>query len=202
MRAKTKALTLAICAVLLVVTTVFVTVAYLTSSDSVTNTFTVGKVIITLDETDVDLSGQKDGETRVKTNQYKLMPGHSYVKDPIVHVDANSEKCWVFVKVVNEIAAIEDAASTVADQMTANDWTAVSGAENVYAYKEIVNAGTDVKVFESFKISGSVEGSALEAYEGKTIVVTAYAVQADGFDSAAAAWTAAGFEWFPGGEFK
>lgn len=54
MRTKTKALTLSLCAVLLVVTTVFATMAYLTSQDSVNNTFTVGKVEITLDEAQVN----------------------------------------------------------------------------------------------------------------------------------------------------
>ncbi len=193
MKAKTKALALAICAVLLVITTVFVTVAYLTSSDTVTNTFTVGKVAITLDETDVDLNGTKDGDTRVKANTYKLMPGHTYTKDPIVHIDANSEDCWVFVKVVNEIAAIEDNTKTVEAQMTENGWTAVDGATNVYAYKEIANANDNINVFANFKINGSINGTTLATYENKTIVVTAYAVQADGFDTAAAAWTAANF---------
>ena len=58
MKTKTKALALALCAVLLVVSTVFVTMAYLTSkTDVVTNTFTVGKVTITLDEAKVDEYG-------------------------------------------------------------------------------------------------------------------------------------------------
>ena len=41
-------LSLALCAILLVSATVATTVAYLTSQDAVTNTFTVGKVAITL----------------------------------------------------------------------------------------------------------------------------------------------------------
>ena len=44
-----KALLLAACAVLLVVATIFGTVAYLTDKDTVNNTFTVGKVDIKLD---------------------------------------------------------------------------------------------------------------------------------------------------------
>ena len=193
MKTKIKALVLACCAVLLVVTTVFVTVAYLTSNDKVTNTFTVGNVAITLDETDVDLSGNADGQTRVKANTYKLMPGHEYTKDPTVHIDDASEDCWVFVKVVNEIEAIE-ADTTVATQMTNNGWTLVEGETNVYAYKEVANAGEDLTVFESFKVKGDVTNEALAAYAAKTVVVTAYAIQADGFDTAAAAWTAADFQ--------
>ena len=73
------------------------------TSDAVINTFTVGNVELTLNETDVDLYGEKDGETRVTENSYKLIPGHTYTKDPIVYVTAGSEPCYVFVKVENQI---------------------------------------------------------------------------------------------------
>ena len=76
-----KTLTVVIALVLVVVMSVAGTVAYLTSTKTVTNTFTVGKVEITLDETDVDVYGSKDGETRVAENTYKLIPGHTYTKD-------------------------------------------------------------------------------------------------------------------------
>ena len=191
MKTARKALMLILCAALLVSATVMGTLAYLTSqTDTVTNTFTVGNVAITLDEAKVDVYGVKDGNTRVTENNYKLIPGHTYVKDPTVHVTAGSEKCWLFVKVVDEIAAIQDT-TTVAAQMTANKWTAVAGAEGVYAYESIVDAGTaaqDVKVFDNFKIKGNAD---VADYTGKTITIQAYAIQADGFGTAAAAWKAA-----------
>ncbi len=191
MKTKTKALVLACCAVLLVITTVFVTVAYLTDTKTVTNTFTVGKVAITLDEAKVKADGTADGTDRVTQNEYKLMPGHEYTKDPTVHVVAGSEDCWVFVKVENGIADIE-AATTVENQMATN-WTAVEGATNVYAYKEVAKANDDIGVFNKFTVKGDVSNETLATYADKTIIVTAYAVQADGFDTAAAAWTAANF---------
>lgn len=52
-----KTLTVIIALVLVVVMSVAGTVAYLTSSDTVTNTFTVGNVEITLDEAKVDEYG-------------------------------------------------------------------------------------------------------------------------------------------------
>ena len=128
---KTKALLLALCAVALVVTTVFSTMAYLTSNDSVTNTFTVGKVAITLDEADVT----NNTSSRVKTNAYHLLPGNTYTKDPTVHVAANSEDSWIFVKVVNGIDAIE-ADEPIAAQIEANGWTALTGVADVY-YKNV-----------------------------------------------------------------
>ena len=172
--------------------------AYLTSTDQVVNTFTVGNVAITLDEADVDNSTPGEND-RDKANAYKLMPGHTYTKDPIVHVDSTSENCYLFVKVANEITAIEGE-TTVAAQMTAKGWGAVDGVPGVYVYTQnnapaVVTGGSNVTVFENFTISGTVDNATLAAYNNKTITVTAYAIQADGFEGKTASqiWKAAGF---------
>lgn len=191
--------------VLVIALSVAGTYAYLTSQDTVTNTFTVGKVAITMDEAKVDADGKALlNVPRVDNNSYKLMPGHEYSKDPTVHVTENSEACYVFVKVVDEIAAIEvdDAANetpNVAAQIAANNWTALEGVEgvnNVY-YKQVsaaeAKAGIDLTVFEGFAIIDTINNTELAAYNGKTITVTAYAIQADGFDTAKDAWIAAKF---------
>lgn len=198
MKKTKKALLLSLCAVMLVTASVLGTMAYLTSTDEVVNTFTVGNVAITLDETDVDNSTPGEND-RDKANEYKLMPGKEYVKDPIVHVDADSEDCYLFVKVANEIADIEDT-KTVLEQMGEHGWVAVDGAEGVYVYTQndvlaVVKGDTDVTVFDTFKVSGNVDNDTLANYTGKKIDVTAYAIQADGFDGKTASeiWTAAGF---------
>lgn len=95
MKTKSKALLLTLCAVLLVAASVLGTMAYLTSTDTVTNTFTVGKVEIKLDETDVT----NPNGPRVKANSYKLMPGTTYTKDPTVTVLNGSEASYVRMKV-------------------------------------------------------------------------------------------------------
>lgn len=206
---KSKAILMALCAVLLVAASVMGTLAYLTSTDSVTNTFTVGKVEITLDEADVNADGTPvQGADRVDANEYHLLPGHTYAKDPIVHVDADSEDCYLFVKVVNEIAAIEEkgtteapATTTVAAQMAAKGWKAVDGQTGVYVYTNktenpvAVEGGANVTVFEKFVIDDNVNNTTLAGYNNKTITVTAYAVQADGFETKTAAqiWGDAGF---------
>lgn len=103
MKTKSKALLLTLCAVLLVAASVLGTMAYLTSTDTVTNTFTVGKVEITLDETDVT----NPNGPRVKANSYKLMPGTTYTKDPTVTVLKGSEDSYVRMKVTfNNAAAL------------------------------------------------------------------------------------------------
>lgn len=198
MKKTKKALLLSLCAVLLVTASVLGTVAYLTSTDKVVNTFTVGNVAITLDETDVDNSTPGDDD-RDKANRYKLLPGHTYTKDPIIHVGANSEDCYLFVKVENGIADIEGE-TTVANQMTAKGWTPVNGVNNVYVYMKsdklaVVKGDTDVKVFDNFIVDGEVNNNTLANYADKTITVTAYAIQADGFEGKTASeiWAAAGF---------
>ena len=187
------------CAVLLVCLSVGATLAYLTSTDSVENTFTVGKVKITLDETDVDVYGVQDGATRVQKNEYKLIPGHPYTKDPTIHVEAGSEKCWLFVKVVDEIKEIE-ADTTIATQMANNKWMALvvndQTVENVYYYEGIVDASAgavDKVVFSNFTLKNDADVASFVGQDGKVsakITVDAYAVQADGFTTAADAWKA------------
>ncbi len=99
-KTKTKALLMSLCAVLLVAASVLGTMAYLTDSKDVKNTFTVGNVSIDLDEAKVNTDGTVvTGADRVKTNSYKLLPGHTYVKDPTVTVLAPSEESYVRMKV-------------------------------------------------------------------------------------------------------
>jgi len=184
-----KVLALVLCAILLVAGSVLGTLAYLTSTTGVVeNTFTAGNVEITLDEAKTDEYGVVDATAgRVQGNEYKLIPGHTYAKDPTVHVDDESEDCWLFVQVVNGLDGNEGE-NTIAAQMAADDnWTLVDGTSNVYAYKEIVSAGADVVVFNTFTLSGDAN---VEALVDASITIQAYAVQSDGFGTAAAAWAA------------
>lgn len=104
-KTKTKALLMSLCAVLLVAASVLGTMAYLTDSKDVKNTFTVGNVAIDLDEAKVDDMGNlvknQDGTLadRVTQNAYKLLPGHEYVKDPTVTVLTPSVESYVRMKV-------------------------------------------------------------------------------------------------------
>lgn len=203
MKKTSKALLLGLCALLLVGASVLGTMAYLTSTTSVTNTFTVGKVEIDLDEAKVDENGTEvPNVDRVKANDYKLMPGHEYKKDPTVHVKTGSEDCYLFVKVSNDIAAIETsvASDKVSAQIIANGWKAVENEDGVYVYTNggntpvAVSAGTDKLVFSKFIIDGAATSDTLKTYvEGKKITINAYAVQADGFanKSIAEIWSAA-----------
>jgi predicted ribosomally synthesized peptide with SipW-like signal peptide len=199
-----KALTLVCCAIILVVASVAGTFAYLTSSISVKNTFTVGNVTISMDEAAVTPYGVVDGTAdpaRRATNEYKLLPSHTYVKDPTIAVKAGSEECYLFVKVENGIAGIEAASGedtkTIEDQMIANGWIKLDGVENVWYYagpqstNSIVAAGNGEKtipVFANFTTSTSAD---VASYADAVVIVTAYAIQADGFNgNVGNAWTA------------
>lgn len=123
MKTKSKALLLTLCAVLLVAASVLGTMAYLTSSDTVTNTFTVGKVEIKLDETDVT----NPTGSRVQANSYKLMPGTTYTKDPTVTVLNGSEASYVRMKVTFNNA--KEIIALCTDPEFADE---VTGVENAY----------------------------------------------------------------------
>lgn len=216
MKTTKKALLLAFCAVLLVVSTVLATMAFLTDSDSVQNTFTFGRVGISLDEADVnDADGDGNTEERVQANEYHLIPGREYTKDPTVHVDADSEDCWLFVKLENGLKDIIDGKATVEDgdaddtvytleaQMEKNGWTLIDEGKGVWAYELKASKSADVKVFDEFKLIDNADVADYVTLKddngkvigGKTIDITAYAIQADGFDTYTDAWTAAPADW-------
>ena len=202
MKKAKKIVALLLCAVLLIGASVAGTLAFLTSKATVTNSFTVGKVVLGedgkagLDEAKVDEYGVAvTPAERVTENTYKLIPGHTYTKDPTVHVGANSEACWLFVKVENGIANIEaattaseDAYTKIAEQVTANGWTLVDGETNIY-YKEAAktgDTGADYVVFGNFRLATD---AAVANYASAKITVTAYAIQKDGL-TVTEAWAA------------
>lgn len=183
---KKKIIAIALCAALAAGGVMAGSLAYLTDTEAVTNTFTVGNVEIVLNETDVDTAGKKDSDARVTENEYHLLPGHTYTKDPTVHVDEDSEDCYVFVTVKNDIADIEcdeDNCDKIAVQMQKNGWILLKDGEktvqydvddtdavnlvDVYAYKTTVAknaADKDLKVFSQFKIDGDVTNTQLAKY--------------------------------------
>lgn len=180
-----KILALLMCAVLLVGASIAGTVAYLTSQDEVTNTFTVGKVEIKLEEYDVDeQTGKKNATVVEGLADLELVPGREIEKNPFITVDENSETCWLFVKIVNGLG---DAVTI--NGLAENGWTAVEGNEGYYKYAYAVGANTVVHVFNSVTCDTDNTYDTLNDISTKKIVVTAYAVQSEGI-SQADAWTA------------
>lgn len=215
---KTKILLTLVCALLLVAASVMGTLAYLKDkTDFVVNTFTVGNVKFDpdpemhggLDEADVtelgeyeyttDDDGQQVKADRVTENTYKLLPGHTYIKDPTVHLSSESEKCYLFVTVTNPITDIEGD-TTIADQMEAKGWKEVDAANGVYVYcgttttegttaanttrkvlePKTVKDDCTIVVFDNFTVEEGLDYTTLKGYANKQITVKAYIIQADG----------------------
>lgn len=211
MKTRSKALLMTLCAVLLVAASVLGTMAYLTSTDEVTNTFTVGQVKIKLDEAKANPDGSLVANAdRVKANEYKLLPGHTYNKDPMVTVLSGSESSYVKMTVTfskaNELDAIFAPGgadlTSIFNGYDAAKWIAKGNTKDATAntrtyefwYKETVGAPTaDVALdalFDSITVPGTITNEQLATIEGMTITVNAYAIQADGFANAEAAWAA------------
>lgn len=186
-----KVLVLTLAFVLVAAMSVGLTLAYLQDSAIVENTFTYGQVGIDLTERDVDNDTNSednvtvDNVVRDRANKYELIPGSTYVKDPTIYVDDKSENCWLFVRVENGLERAE-AGTTIVDQLATNGWALVDGETNVY-WHAIAAANAVVPVFGTFTIASNADVS---AYGNATIKVTAYAVQAENFGTAKAAWDA------------
>ena len=208
---KKKLLIMSVAMVLVCAFAVGMTIAYLTSTDEVVNTFTVGNVQIKLDEAKVNPDGTiVPNVDRVKTNSYKLIPGHTYNKDPMVTVLSGSESSYIKMTVTFSNSSELDAifAPTGADLTSIfngydrTTWIYKGNTENTgnntrtyeFWYKETVAAPTaDIALdalFDSITVPGNINNDQLATIEGMTITVNAYAIQADGFADATAAWAA------------
>lgn len=197
--------------VLVIAMSVAGTYAYLTSTDKVVNTFTVGNVAITLDEAKANADGTLVANAdRVKANSYKLLPGHTYNKDPMVTVKAGSESSYVKMTVTVSKAAELDAIFDpkgadllkIFNNYDRTNWIYMGNTEDASAntrtyefwYKETVAApDADVALdalFDSITVPSGINNDQLKTIEGMTITVNAYAIQADGFANAEAAWAA------------
>ena len=207
---KTKTLTLLLCAVLLVCISVLGTLAYLTSQDTITNTFTVGQVNIHLDEAKVTPDGVVvEGADRVKENAYHLIPGKTYVKDPTLTIEKDSEDAYVRMlveinctKELDEIFAPGVSLTSIFNGYDENTWIYTDEVKDVnkntvtyeFRYKEIVKKPTDNAsldpLFDSITIPATMTGEDLAKINDLKITVIGHAIQATGFDDVDKAWEA------------
>ena len=209
---KKKLLIMSVAMVLVCAFAVGMTIAYLTSTDEVVNTFTVGNVQIKLDEADVDEYGVPQGSPapRVTANTYKLIPGYTYTKDPTVTVLSGSEKSYIKMTVtVTKSDVLDTIFAPNGAQLTeiftgfGSNWEYKSNTEDTenktrtyeFWYKTTVDAREDAvklePLFTSIVVPDFITGDQLAELQTMTITVNAYAIQADGFEgNAEAAWTA------------
>ena len=160
---------LAICAI-----GVGATYAYLASrSQTVINEFTAGDVSITLAET--------------TGNSYKLIPGVTHEKDPVITVKAGSQTSWVFCRLEKSAEF-----STYVSYAIADGWTPLTGSEDIYWVKVTQsNVDKQLPVLQDNKVTVHetlTEEQLLAVKQDPTLAVYAYAIQAQGLETAQAAW--------------
>lgn len=162
------------------------TVAWLVSKPApITNVFTVGDINATLTET--------------KT-AFKIVPGVDIDKDPVATVTANSEDCYLFVKLTEENwPAFTEAGSSTrkVKYEIAQGWTELKSENGVY-YREVTKQDTDqpFDVLQGNKVTVSStltkeNADAIQKAGDPKLTVAVYAVQKEGMPSAAEAWKTA-----------
>lgn len=161
------------------------TIAWLTAtSDTVTNTFTVGDINIELSET--------------TGTSYKVVPGATVDKDPTVTVKQGSENCYVYVTVKNELVLNDKTVGTV--NIDDKNWVkvATNGNTTLYRYNRIVTtsatADQPLSVFTKVTFDGEgITKGDINTLNNKTIEIQAYAHQSENTtqtaaDDAAKSW--------------
>ena len=163
---KKKSLALVLALAMIVVCVVGGTLAWLIDkTDPVTNTFTTSDVDITLTET---------------TTNYQMIPGYTIAKDPKVTVLADSEKCYLFVKV--------DKSANFDKFMTydmAADWTALTGVNGVFYRVVETSTGNqtfsvlanDQVIVKDTVTKADMDGLKANVATQPTLTFTAYACQ-------------------------
>ncbi len=122
---------------LVTLATAGVTFAYLSSTTAtITNTFTAGDVQISLAESNF-----------VQEDAHVLVPGASFDKNPTVTVLANSENCWVAVKVTVPKAL---------DTLVTLDWNTT----NWQLVKKITDPDNSTNYAYFYKYQGEVSKAA------------------------------------------
>lgn len=228
MKAKKKGLLLLLCAATLVASSILGTMAYLTDTETVTNTFTVGSVHLKLDEAKVNADGRPidangnvvesaSNAKRVTENEYHLLPGHKYTKDPTVTLTKESEDAYVrmmasitYLEEADSLFGIVNKPESIADwldidtanwkiygapktsKQTQNEITYITRTyEFRYKVKVLGRDTKDVKLeplFTKITVPGELKNQDMKKLAGMKIEVVAHAIQADGFNTAEDAW--------------
>ena len=202
-----------LCVTLVALAAIGATFAYLTDTKTVDNTFTMGNVKITLDETNVN---DPEG-ARVTSNEYNVYPGAVVTKDPIVH---NTGKNAAYIRAtVNVSNWMNLCAAYYPDfkETFPNDgykaalnllvgelgegWSVVGveagdtftigqfDAKFILRYEGALASGDDTTaMFQTVTIPAGIDNANTDSF--KEVKVVAQAIQADGFDTWEAAFAA------------
>lgn len=214
---KKKIVALCLCVALAVVAIGGATLAYFTDTKTADNTFTMGNVKITLDETDIT---NPDGD-RVTRNAYDIYPGAVVDKDPVIHnVGKNGAYVRAVVTIENGMnwlglyndnvwtAPLEPAFNALINNTLGNGWKLVDIAYDMSGpnhptsdfvatlkYDGVLAAGADTtamftKIAIPAKLTQNDVTTRIDQNGEFGINVIAQAIQADGFADWEAAFAA------------
>lgn len=190
MKKKITAIALVVC--LVAVAIVGGSLAYFTDEEKATNTFTVGNVDITLTE------------PKWVEEKATLIPGREIAKDPTITVEETSQRAYTFLKV----QLSDDFADLIVDYATAQETSLLDEAEmkaviaawfkstvspKIMKYdlteKYVIlgvlspkDPGQSVTYFDAVTVPAEVDGDMIKADGTYEIYLTAYAIQAEGFE--------------------
>lgn len=199
MKKKIAVLCLVVC--LLATAIIGGTMAYFTdTTDPVTNTFTVGKVDITLTEPAWNPANAK------------LMPGARIVKNPTITVGNDSEDAWVFAEFTvgaDLLDLIETEAGSTTTPVASllpkwfsgltSNYTVFKSEENPYGsytyiigFNNAMSKNSSVTLFDAVTVPATVTSKMLEdaGQNSLTLTIKAYAIQKQNVDTLQAAYTA------------
>ena len=189
---KKKAIVAVVALVLVLCCAMGGTLAWLVAkTDPVVNTFTYGNINIDLSESE--------------NLNLKMIPGNDIKKDPTVTVKANSEDCWLFVRV-----KASDNFDTFMTYAVEEGWTLydtdktgsnieTAGNDDYVIYRKVTASDIDQNftVLANNNVTVRGEGVTKEMFAAltettrPTLTFTAYAVQSDNVTTVADAWTIA-----------
>lgn len=139
------------------------TMAWLTDkTDAVTNTFTTSDIGVTLTES--------------TGSSYKMIPGWTITKDPVVTVTTGSEDCWLFVKLDKSA----NYGTYLENYTIAEGWTFVE--TDVYAREVTDPKGEEIHILrgDQITVKSDVTKEQMERLSSSdypTLTITAYATQ-------------------------
>ncbi|MBE5794988.1 MAG: hypothetical protein E7323_09955 [Clostridiales bacterium] len=171
------------------------------------------------DEGNLVLNDGEDNESVIEPgrddgNEYRVVPGETYLKDPMVTVVKGSEESYVrmvveltdYAKVATALGCANNQLMTQLTNAPGTDWSLQGVTEDTtngklvfeYRYANTVDASDaaeDIELpplFTEFKVPGTLDGEQLKSFENFAMVVHGHAIQAAGFADADAAWVAFG----------
>ncbi len=185
---KRRILTIALTSVLALGLIVAGTLAYLTATvEPITNTFTIGDIVIELDE---DL---------FVPNEAKLYPGAVIPKDPFVTVKGESEDSYVYMLLDNllNFEFGDDYEDAITLNIDTENWVLVAtdGTKTLYRYHESVPYDEDDQklpdLFTRVTVHEDLTSDDMDDFPALRIILNAFAHQSATLDDYTVADTAA-----------